>query len=133
MVLRRLWIRFLMWRGAVYRHMGIRGDHLAFEDAIADFTRVLQMDPKAENAYLQRGVLYWREMNLATLAVSDLTNALRLHPGWPEAIFNRALAYVAMGRYTDAVVDLRSYLESGHPHWRAEALSQLTVLERAVS
>jgi regulator of sirC expression with transglutaminase-like and TPR domain len=132
-MLRRLWIRFLMWRGAIRRYMGIRGSRFAFEDAAADFTRVIEMDPKSGNAYLQRGVLYWRELNCATLAVSDLTNALRLCPGWPEAIFHRGLAYVAMGRYADAITDFRAYLETGHPTWRADALSQLTVLGRGAS
>ena len=119
-----------MWRGAVHRHIGIRGNHFAFEDAVADFTRVLQMDPKFEEAYLQRGVLYWRELNRASLAISDLNHALRLRPGWPEALFNRALAYTAMGRYNKAAVDLRAYLATNHETWRAEALSELSVLER---
>lgn len=121
-----------MWRGAIRRRMGIRlSDRREFEAAVELFSQVLALDPKSETAYLQRGVLYWRELNLASLAVSDLTNALRLRPGWPVALFNRALAWTTLGRYAAAIDDLRAYLATGDSDWQEEALRQLALLEES--
>ncbi len=79
-------------------------------------------------AYLERGILYWRELNDPNRAVGDFNVALELSPHQAEALFCRGLAYEAMGDFRAAASDLAAYLESGDLAWRKNASSQMTLL-----
>jgi tetratricopeptide (TPR) repeat protein len=129
---RRLRAQLRMWWAVMHRQAGnrqvSRAEHLA---AAAEYTRALALNPLSAAAYLQRGVLYWRELGEPALAVQDLTRALELQPGWGEALFNRGLANQGTGNYRAAADDLAAYMALGEMAWREHAARQLGLI-RAV-
>lgn len=129
----RIRATFHFWSARAHRHYGIvYGDRQEFEDAVDDYTRAISANPALRRAYLERGVLFWRELNHPRRAILDLSAALELTPGWGEALFCRGLAYGAAGDFAAAIHDLSDYLNSGETAWRADALSQLEVLRTLV-
>ena len=98
------------------------GAVLEYEAAVAAFDRALMLDPGFARAYLDRGTLYWRELDHPRKALLDLNQALALAPDLHEALFNRGVAHQQLGEYALAVADFRAYLAVGqHPYWREYA------------
>lgn len=124
--------RWYHLRGEAYRHLGnTRGDAWEHWAAVEDFTRAVALDPTLGQAYLDRGILYWRELHEPQKAVADLTAALSVDPRLHEALFNRGVAYQQLGDIAAALADFRAYLRVGtHPYWREYAermIAELTV------
>lgn len=135
MKFQRWWMqRVARWyhlRGAAHRHFGnARGDVWEYHAAIEDFTRALTLDATFGQAYLDRGILYWRELEQPRKALHDLTMALTLEPQLHEALFNRGVAHQQLGEYNAALADFRAYLEVGtHSHWREYTGRMIAELE----
>jgi tetratricopeptide (TPR) repeat protein len=116
-----------------HRHYGlIYADQREFVDAVDEYTRALSYNPSLRRAYLERGILYWRELNHPRRAIMDLKAALALSPGWPEALFCRAMAFQAAGEFPSAINDLSEYLRSNDSAWRVDAERQLALLRSLV-
>lgn len=134
MNLRRWWMqRVARWyhlRGAAHRHLGnARGDVWEHWAAVEDFTRALALDPTFGQAYLDRAILYWRELAEPQRAIDDSTAALAVAPTLHEALFNRGIAYQQLGDFAAAVADYRAYLVVGtHAYWRDYAERMLVEL-----
>ena len=64
--------------------------------AIADFSKVIEINPKFVNIYNRRGIDYKNQGNLSQ-AIADYTKVIELDPGNSSAYWNRALAYDAKG------------------------------------
>lgn len=134
MSLRRWWMRRVArWyhlRGAAHRHLGnARGDGWEHRAAVEDFTRALVLDSTFGQAHLDRGILYWRELDEPRRAIDDLSAALAVTPTLHEALFNRGIAYQQLGDFAAAVADFRAYLSVGtHPYWREYAERMLVEL-----
>jgi tetratricopeptide (TPR) repeat protein len=125
-----LWHKVLaflhLWSGRVHRHYGIvYTDREEFISAVESYARAVQLDPGLAVAYLERGILLWRELGRAGHAVRDLSTALKLRPAWPEALFNRGQAYQSAGNYRAALSDLAGYLDLGHAAWQENAEVQV--------
>lgn len=122
------------WGGLIHRYMGhTHGDRWEYEAAIAAFTRALDYNPDFARVYLDRGILYWREMDLPRKAIHDLTLALALDPHLNEAQFNRAIAHQQLREYAEAITDYEAYLAVGdHPFWREHAESMIRELSEWV-
>src|SRR5574341_1355999 len=125
-----LWHSFIaflhLWSGRVHRHYGIvYADPQEFVSAVESYGRAVQHNPRLAVAYLERGILLWRELGRAGHAVRDLNTALTLRPAWPEALFNRGQAYQAAGDYSAALSDLAGYLDLGHAAWQENAAIQV--------
>jgi tetratricopeptide (TPR) repeat protein len=117
------------WSARTHRHYGIVfSDRNEFEDAVEEYGRAIAFNPAMRKAYLERGILYWRELNEPKRAIADLTAALQLKPGWPEALFCRGLAYEAAGDFPAAIQDLAGYVSSDDHAWRSAAERQLVIL-----
>jgi len=102
---------------------------VAYERAVDHFTRAIELDPEFAEAYLQRGILYWREIQNYYRAARDLTRALELQPARREALFNRAIAYQLRGDFDRAIDDFQNFLETaGDSPWRDSAEIQLAGL-----
>jgi tetratricopeptide (TPR) repeat protein len=86
--------------GDAYLHW----DHAS--DAIRPLTRATQLDSLAPNYPYLLGEAYMRLQN-ARLAVQAFGEALRRSPDNPLALFNRGLAYRALGDWDSARADLR--------------------------
>ncbi len=61
--------------------------------AIADFTKVIQLNPTVAEAYFNRAVSHTKLGNLAQ-ALVDLTEVIKLTPNDPIALHNRAVIYL---------------------------------------
>ncbi len=122
--------RWYYFRGNMYRHWGnLYGDRQAYETAIDNYTLALNLDPAFATAYLNRGVLYWRELDHPRKAIQDLTRAEELNPRLVEARFNRGIAYQLLREYAQAVADFQKYLTEGrHPYWREYAEKMIVEL-----
>lgn len=122
--------RFYYLLAGSYRHSGNKY-HLAseYEHAVEAFTQAVVLDPDFARAYMERGILYWRELDHPRRAVLDLTKAYDLDPTLIEARFNRGIAHQQLREYQEATADFRAYLAEGnHPFWREYAESMLREL-----
>jgi tetratricopeptide (TPR) repeat protein len=67
-----------------------------FNQAIADFTSAIELDPKKAEAYNYRGHAYSGKSSFDR-AISDFTSAIGISPNYFDAYANRALTYDNMG------------------------------------
>jgi tetratricopeptide (TPR) repeat protein len=120
--------------GLVHRYVGnAQGDRWEYEAAIEAFTRAVDYNPNLARVYLDRGILYWREIDHPRKAIHDLTLAFNLDPSLSEAQFNRAIAHQQLREYAEAIADYRAYLAVGaHPFWREHAESMIRELSEWV-
>ncbi|HOT93309.1 MAG TPA: tetratricopeptide repeat protein [Anaerolineae bacterium] len=116
--------------GIVHRYIGNSyGSRWEYEAAVEAFNRAVTWKPDFAQAYLDRGILYWRELDHPRKAIHDLTLALDLDPRLHEAQFNRAIAHQQLREYPEAIADYQAYLAvGGHPYWREHAETMLREL-----
>ena len=92
--------------GIIHRYIGnARSIHSEYEAAIDAFTRALAWKPDFAQVYLDRGILYWREIDHPRKAIHDLTLAMHLDPSLVEAQFNRGIAHQQLREYAEAIAD----------------------------
>jgi len=114
----------LMWRAYLERGFAyLKID--AFDSAIADFTRIIQLRPAdASNMHMADAFGYRGDAYLSKReydqAIADLNEAIRLSPGYVNAIWNRGVAFYAKGEYSRAITDLELVLRlmPDHPQAR---------------
>ncbi len=117
------------WSARAARHYGlIYRDNTEFANAVKSYGQAILLNPAHARAYLERGILLWRELAQPRRALSDLDVALELRPDWPEALFCRAMAYHDAGDYPAAMQDLTAYLTTGDRAWKDEATKQLNLM-----
>ena len=87
-----------------------------FGGAIGDFAHALGLAPDRTTARLQRGWCYLYS-EAARLAIDDFQAVLDRDPAHAEALGGRGSAFVAVGRYQDAVADAEesARLEPANP------------------
>ena len=78
-----------------------KGDH---DQAIADCTEAIRLDPKNADAYYNRGNSYARKGEYDK-AIADCTEAIRLNQTQPVFYVSRARAYRALGDEAKAASD----------------------------
>ncbi|MBV9013571.1 MAG: tetratricopeptide repeat protein [Pseudonocardiales bacterium] len=91
-------------RGRIYRELG------RYDEALADFTQAIDLDPKYSWAIASRGVTYL-QMDRYEEALTDLTQAIDLNPKYSWAITNRGETYLQMDRYEEALTDLTQAID----------------------
>ena len=74
------------------------------EEAIAEFTEAIRLDPDFALAYSSRGYLYV-ETGRYDQAIEDLDEAIRLNPKDAIAHLNRGRVYSILGHYDEAIRD----------------------------
>lgn len=116
--------------GLAHRYWGnTHSLHPEYEKAIDQFTLALTFKPDYAKIYLDRGILYWREIDHPRRAIFDFNKALDLDPNMIEARFNRGIAHQHLREYDKAVADFQAYLREGdHPYWREYAESMVKEL-----
>jgi tetratricopeptide (TPR) repeat protein len=103
------------------------------EKAIQALDRAIAANPQYARAYMERGILYWREMDQPRRAILDLTLAYQLEPTLIEARFNRGIAHQQLREYAEAIADFEAYLAEGrHPYWREYAETMIRELKEWV-
>jgi regulator of sirC expression with transglutaminase-like and TPR domain len=83
--------------------------------AEADFSVAIRLDPKEARYRNNRGSARCF-MGRFGEGIEDFGEALRLRPGWDQALRNRALAYLEVGKAKEAGADLRG-AGPGHGSW----------------
>jgi tetratricopeptide (TPR) repeat protein len=105
------------------------------QDAVADFTKALELDPNVATAYMNRGFVL-NDLQEPTGAARDFQAALRLRPNYGEAHLGLAFADLQLRRARPALkeIDLAAKLmgESRATHLaRAESFRQQILLRQA--
>ena len=130
-----MWRRIQAWwayqRGMMLRFWGHRTVRRAYyRSAVEAFGRAIAFAPDHADAYLARGLIFWRELNSPEEAVADFTAVLDLRAENAEAYFYRGMAYQARGDYAAAADDLRAALRQGSGAlWEQSAYRQLITIE----
>ncbi|HEY6456267.1 MAG TPA: tetratricopeptide repeat protein [Steroidobacteraceae bacterium] len=88
-------------RGTVLNDLG------KHDEAIADFTHAIALDPHDQIAYSNRAAEYLTSSRFE-LAVADLTEVIRADPANGMAFYNRATAYERSGERNKALEDYRN-------------------------
>ena len=75
-------------------------------DAIADFDRLVAMDPDNARAYHMRGLAYEKAGNFDS-ALADLNRSIEFNPEYGAAYYSRATLHTKMGDTDQAVADMK--------------------------
>jgi len=92
-------------RGVAYNNKN------AFDDALADYNKAIELNPKYAAAYLNRGVLYAAKRNQLDLALSDFSEAIKSDPQYELAYLNRGIAYRKTGQFALAIADMNKAIK----------------------
>ncbi|HLO48700.1 MAG TPA: tetratricopeptide repeat-containing serine protease family protein [Kamptonema sp.] len=97
-----------------------RLDEGNLKEAIADFNRSLELEPKNAEAYFNRGVAYaYQEptrggSNVSDplkQAIEDYTLAIKANPGYADAYYNRGIAHLENNDKPGAIADFQKAAE----------------------
>lgn len=80
------------------------------EDAISDFNKAIDIDPRDAVAYIARGSAYYK-LNRFDNALTDYNRAIDLNPGYANAYINRGACYNAIKKYNKAIADYKKATE----------------------
>ena len=80
------------------------------DNAIADYTEAIKLDPKSAEAYKDRGISYLSDGNIDE-AIMDYTKAIELDPESAEAYKNRAIAYLGKSDFDNVITDYTKAIE----------------------
>jgi lipoprotein NlpI len=75
-----------------------------FDNAIADYTEIIRLNPNNSIAYVGRGLSHHRKLEL-DLAIADYDHAIQISPSYRYAFLGRANTYRAKGELDRAMVD----------------------------
>ncbi len=91
-------------RGYAYKHKGL------YDQAIADETQSLALNPNSAIAYNTRGLAYSHK-GLYDLAIADYNRSIALKPDYAHAYYSRATAFEMKGLRDPAIADYRASLK----------------------
>ena len=90
--------RPLLTRGFVYGNLG------QYDKAIADFSRVIEIDPKSKEAYYDRGIAY-ATIGQVNKSIADYSRLIEIDPSYAKAYSNRGADYFNLGQLDKAIAD----------------------------
>jgi tetratricopeptide (TPR) repeat protein len=97
--------KFSDFRSLMKNYVNLTADQKdAFDKAIADDTRAIQLDPKLAAAYYDRGFVY-NSIGDYDKAIADYNQAIRLNPNSANTYNRRGIAYRSKGDYGRAIAD----------------------------
>jgi protein O-mannosyl-transferase len=91
-------------RGNAYWSLG------NYRQALEDYAKVIELNPKLPEAYNNRGAAYQNLGNYRQ-AIEDYTKAIEVKPKYAEAYNNRGGAYAILGNYRQAIEDCTKAIE----------------------
>lgn len=77
----------------------------AWDEAIAEYTTAIELNPKFATLYFNRGVAKYGKGD-AKAAIADFSEAIRLDPQNPEPLVNRAIMQFEGDAYAPALADM---------------------------
>jgi len=84
-----------------------------YDQAISDFSKAIEINPRFAMAYNHRGIVY-DSKGQYDKAISDYTKAIEINPKYAEAYNNRAVSYYYKGEYDKAWEDVHKAQSLGH-------------------
>ena len=84
------------------------------DEALADFNKTIELNPKDPDAWNNRGLVYNR-LGRTQEALSDFNKALELDDLNGQAYNNRGLVYLKLGKHNEAIEDLKKAGRLGVP------------------
>ncbi len=99
--------------GAAETHYDRGNDHLTaarYDDAVVEYTRAIELNPRYVDAYNNRGIVYKRTSRYE-LAIADFTKGISLAPKDADLYANRASIYWLQKDYLTADVDYTRAIE----------------------
>lgn len=107
------------------------------EEAIADYTKAIKLDPKYAFAYNNRGASFG-DLGKHEEAIADYTKAVEINPEYASAYYNRGISFDEQGKYEEAVSDYTKVLglspmDTDSYINRANSLNHLGRYEEAIS
>ncbi|MDH3575521.1 MAG: tetratricopeptide repeat protein, partial [Desulfobacteraceae bacterium] len=81
-----------------------------WDNAIAEYSKVIEMNPKLAGAYNSRGFVY-DEKGQHDDAIADFTKAIELSRDNAEPYYNRGTAYYEKDQHDDAIADFTKAIE----------------------
>ena len=97
-------------RGTAYVRKG------QYDEALADFSRALEINPKVPQTYYNRGVAYQLQGRYDE-AVADFNSALKINPRHAASHFNRGVALEKAGRIREAVEAYKQSIQYARPEY----------------
>ncbi|MFH0893588.1 MAG: tetratricopeptide repeat protein [Bacteroidota bacterium] len=82
-----------------------------YDDAIVEYSKVLEIDPKYKQAHYNLGYIHLVYLLVYKQAVIHFTNAIACDPAYAEAYYNRGYSYELLGDITNAKADYDKALE----------------------
>jgi tetratricopeptide (TPR) repeat protein len=86
-----------------------------YAKAIADYSKVIELDPKIALAYYNRGNVYYYQQEYAQ-AIADYNKTIELDPKIALAYYNRGIAYYKQQEYAQAIADCNKALSLIDPN-----------------
>jgi len=99
-----------------------------YVNAIADYTKAIELNPLNANAYINRGNSYSHK-GLYDLAITDFNKAIELNPQDANTYANRAICHYQMGKRTAAKEDLELFLKYASPDDKRVEMVKKRLLE----
>ena len=100
-----------------------------FDDAILDYTKAIQLNPKMTDAYYNRAKIILSRKDIENpdvgRAISDLEKALEQDPNFVEALYAMGAAQKKIENYHKALEYLNRAIELEPDHIHAKALQKL--------
>jgi len=81
-----------------------------YDEAIAEFNKVIETTPNSAAAYYNRGVIYDRRGNL-NLAIADYSKCIEINPDSADAYYNRGFAYYKKNKFDLAISDFNNAIK----------------------
>lgn len=94
-------------RGAAYQKL------FAFEQALNDYSKAIQLNDNNPNVFLYRGYLYY-QTNEFEEAIKDFNIVIEIDPENPYAYYNRGMAYLKQVKDDEACDDFHTACELGN-------------------
>ena len=99
-----------MIRSIIYQHRGMAFyTRSHYEDAIADFTETLKLDPKSYKSAYYKGIVY-SVLGRYSDAVESYDKSLEINPYQPYCLFRRGQAYFHLEDFPQALGDCEAAL-----------------------
>ncbi len=91
-------------RGNAYDKMGL------IDNAIADYTKAVELDSLFSIAWSNRGTIYANQQKI-DFALLDLNKALEINPNFVLARWNRGVIYGTLAKWENAIIDYNRVIE----------------------